>query len=281
MSTTPGEPTLEEQKALGVIFPAEWVAPVLRVQMKPTPTITDFCGTATLLGGPFFLTARHVIEDSLAERELAEEEFFCVNVFSAEGAGEQHVRRIAKYEYHRDAAADLAFGRFADWYAQPPWNGIGFGGLSPNCSCYGFPKDLRTMEGPQGIALDARSLQGNVQRVLAPNTFDIHAPSLELSFPITEGMSGSPVYAVAEGTRTLLGMALGSQTSYIAQHQTVLQLPGETPQGVYRVVEYGVAIRLSAFVEWMPEMISPITLGQLLAPETGALDDAAAIPVTP
>jgi hypothetical protein len=111
----PGEPTVEEQKALGIAFPSEWVAPVLRVRMKPEPTVTEFCGTATLLGGLFLLTARHVIESSLAARGLSDGEFFCVSLFQVEGGGRQYIRRILVHEHHADAGVDLTIARFADF----------------------------------------------------------------------------------------------------------------------------------------------------------------------
>ncbi len=126
-------------------------------------------------------------------------------------------------------------------------------------------------------ALDsARYLKGYVTRFLGPSTAPVSGPSLELSFPISGGMSGSPVWGMATGTpghehdRVLIGIATHTVDSRVAAWEEVVEESGEghrlRTEKTARVVEAGIAVRLSALEDWTPRLtgapgLEPATLG--------------------
>src|SRR4051812_42640926 len=90
------EPSFDVQREMGFQFPGEWAAPILRVSHGE---VTSFCGTATVLGSGWFLTARHVIENSLAQRALDDGERFCAYILQARLGPDPRLVEVEEYEH--------------------------------------------------------------------------------------------------------------------------------------------------------------------------------------
>jgi hypothetical protein len=237
------EPTPAELVQHGYVYPGDWVSPVMRGR----PEAWEFCGTAALLGNNLFLTARHVIEDSLAARGLDEDETFWLHWTDAPG-GNAFAASVSDWEFHPDSAVDLAVGRFEGRSSGAPFvGGITLPQLGKNLQMVGFPSDRVLGLKEAEPRFHWRFLMGHVTGAVDPA-----APTaLELSFPVVAGMSGSPIYYHEPPSAPLLvGIAVGNRESYIAQRESIFQGEEDAPDRIFRVVEYGVAVRLSLCVRW-------------------------------
>jgi Trypsin-like peptidase domain len=249
------EPTFEAQREMGFQFPAEWAAPLLRVT---NGEVVAFCGTVTILGGGWFLTARHVIEDAVALDDKAE---FAVVVFDSDVGVGTRVVGVTRFEHVPDGRTDLTIGRLVDEAVKNPWGAIGLSTIGMDVACYGYP--MATAAPGEVPQLDLRALKGHISRRLRPDTL-VPGEAIELSFAPTEGMSGSPIVIVSPDQRPLLvGVAVGAQPSYIRQHSSLF-FEDEAKGDVYRIVEFGIGIRLSAYVRWKPKLAGGMELGEIV-----------------
>jgi len=264
---------MREVKELGMFVPGEWIAPI--VQFVPEERrITRFCGTAVLLGGDFFLTARHVMPPSGAEPRP--------HLAIADLSDPENIRYVFVQLVGAEFApggSDLAIGRLDAWAAERQFVGVGFAAPLSDVVCVGYPEDLvRPVERGDMDALDnPRYLKGYVTRFLEPSAAAalVKDPSLELSFPISRGMSGSPVWGMATGTpgheddRVLIGIATHTVDSRIVTWEEVVEGAGgghPVRTETARVVETGIAVRLSALEDWRPRL-SGVPLGAIIAGE--------------
>jgi hypothetical protein len=136
---------------------------------------------------------------------------------------------------------------------------------------YGYPDELAGVRSDlQGYQLDARHLKGYVTRALLPGDhFQVEAQSLELSFPIPKGMSGSPVFVQMQTGRMICGIATGSIEIATVRHRTLAELEEGKPlreEREERIVEAGIAVRTSYYLDWTPGLLSGKKLGDLLGP---------------
>lgn len=262
------EPTLEEMQAAGMFFPSEWAVPVLRLSSNDPPTISDFCGTATLIGADWFLTACHVIERAFA----VEAERPYLLLLEATDSPRLTFARIAAFERHSRPAVDLALGRLAQWNATPPFSGWGFPAALSDVICIGHAPDVTTgrVLTEEGFG-SPRFFKGYVMRQLEAGEEPlITAPSFELSFPIPAGMSGAPVFQSPPGGRLLCGIATHSVATRLESWEEVTQASQEKPlvrEITARVIHVGVGIRLSALLDWKISLNGGSELRTLIGPQ--------------
>jgi len=252
-------PTPEEALSDGSSFPIEWVAPVF---CKEGDAL-QFRGTATLLGGNAFISAKHVFADPARARDFV---LLSHDILR----GQTRQLAVERLEPFPDDRVDLIVGEVADFRLYQVYEFIAHVGYQADLQCIGFPTDLVQVE-TQPI-VQARYLRGHLTGFLDPGAFGADAPSLEMSFPIPAGMSGSPIYIQpvpdAPERRLLAGIALRSHSSHVALHESILQRSSEPAERIYRVVEYGIALRLSSFGDWRISF-RDITLNQLIASVAG------------
>jgi hypothetical protein len=150
--------------------------------------------------------------------------------------------------------------------------GVGLAGGWTDAKMFGYPDELAgPRTGIAGYQLDARYLKGYVTRSLAPGElFQVEAQALELSFPIPKGMSGSPLFAEPQpGRRVICGVATGSAEVALVRHRTLMELEEGQPireEVEQRVIEVGVALRTSYYLDWSPDSLGGRKLGDLLGP---------------
>jgi len=270
------DPSIKWLAESGLVFEADWVSPIVKVpglDAKTRPDNEAFCGTATLIGRSFFLTARHLIPGSgkffdsegiaIAENDA----YFLAVTDTREQVSD--VVQVVEFEGHPDPNVDLGIGQIQGWRCTPPFAAIGFPVHGDDLVCLGYPEDLEAFQLNEH-SFEMRYLKGYMTRSLDPPGFGVTAPSMELNFAIPRGMSGSPVYSKAP-TRSLMGLAIGSQASHVAEHESLLHPDIPDGSAVYRVVEYGVALRFSALLDWRIAMADGVTFGELMTRDKGLL----------
>jgi hypothetical protein len=255
-------PTVPEFEAAGLPFAHRWVVPVVGV--RGTNDICGFLGTASLIGGDLFLTARHVLD---GRQSLEDDTRMCLAILDTSGEGEPRfaLRAVSSYEVHSEGA-DLAVGRVRKWNAEPPFRALAFAGGLTDVFCLGYPEEymLTSSVGAQPELGRMRFLKGYVMGHLQPNDAPaITAHSLELSFAINSGMSGSPVFAEVPGQgKFLTGIATHTADSRVVAYESVTQ---ETEAGILReatarITEIGIAVSLWSVHDWRPELLGGIDL---------------------
>jgi hypothetical protein len=124
-------------------------------------------------------------------------------------------------ESHPDPACDLVIGKLVEWYAAPPWNAVAVPRPLHDVTATGYPYDRMAILNTKDynaltIAIDnPRYLKGYVSRALSVRYDDLLSPyTFEVSFALTEGMSGCPLwYDRPDKLRNLYGIASGALNS--------------------------------------------------------------------
>jgi hypothetical protein len=108
----------------------------------------------------------------------------------------------------------------------------------------GYPEDA-VRNFPEVTLLAVRGLKGYVTRPVIPrDVLLIKGPGMELSFPITSGLSGAPLFVQGPA------MASGLVGVCVVNHESSTMLwdegreEGRTTRTGHRIVEYGLAARL-------------------------------------
>jgi Trypsin-like peptidase domain len=255
MSRPPNpEPSRAELEAAGHVF-LEWVSPLAHEE----PGYAHYYGTVTFLGGEWILSARHVLEDAFQREDLGHP---FVGLPRAE-EGQRDRASVVAWEAHPDEHVDLAVGRLSEPWARYPFQGIGYTPANIDLECVGYPEDLfLTLLGKPNPTV--RYLRGHLTRRM-DEWVGGRGPALELSYPIPEGMSGSPIYGRTGQDYWLFGIAVGNQESHLAVRES-LHLEPDEGKSIYRITEYGVALRLSAQVKWEIQLADGATLSHLVQP---------------
>jgi len=245
-------PSIEDRPGRGS-FPGDFVSPVWALSGSKF----WLTGTAALLGGGRLLTAAHVLD-------VAAEHIRLFVTDTHERSLEEC--ELVEWERHPDPRVDLAVGRIEKADTDPPFLGIGHPAFNTELCSIGFPAEhIQDIPGSGKKGYDPRFLKGHATRMLPPGSFAADAPSIELSYPIPEGMSGSPVYLdLGDDRRFLFGVAIRNYESHLARHESILQKGSAEPERVYRVVEYGVSLLLSPFIEWEIGIANGRTLAALV-----------------
>lgn len=275
----PLESDYGEMRDAGFIFPGEWISPVIGSRGHPEDE-PRFFGTATLIGGLFFVSARHVLE---AARSADAVWLATVKVEEVNKVGDPfplHFWQVEVSEAH-PKGWDIEVGRLGeDPGVLPPFEGVVYAPPLSDVICVGYPEEaVRNVEEGDFAALNnPRFFKGYVTRRLENREDFARGPSCELSFPILEGMSGSPIWSLMEtptygGTdikRGLVGIATHSANSRVGVFEEVVRDAegGEIREKTARVVEVGVAVRASAIADWPLRLADGVELGSLVGEST-------------
>ncbi len=130
----------------------------------------------------------------------------------------------------------------------------------------GYPGSI-THKTPEMYQLQQRAHKGYVQRCIPAGRLQPgnNPDSFELSFPITKGLSGSPLFIHQHEYEIVIGICVGSHASSVVQYEslTLEEEDKRTYEKIARVEEFGIAHDLRPLLDWKPLCLSGISLGEV------------------
>ena len=236
------------------------VVPVCHYSVGPTGAeIEKLYGTAFFLDDDgVFVTARHVIENAYSA--IAETNLKVGLVVKAESGADPTsiMTEIAAVEF-AVKPFDIALGR-VNYSCKPvfalytkeveAWKDV---------AAYGYPENAVTGH-PGSLFMTTRCHKGYIQRLLAavdkmPNPTP---PAFELSFLLSRGISGAPLFLQRAGTPEVIGVCVGTFRSEIVEDTyTEILEDGKTyKETTLSVEQYGIAQDLRPLHDWKPKLLS-------------------------
>jgi hypothetical protein len=136
------------------------------------------------------------------------------------------------------------------------WGSVGNLGLGEPFVAYGYPIEHGSV-GPLVAAPSARLIVGNYQRFYefgSPDGYQFLAG--EMSVAATTGMSGGPLFRPG-AAQMLSGLVVASVESSVEAYKKIVVTEGAETyiEKVDRITEYGVALILEPFKDWLAELI--------------------------
>lgn len=224
------------------------------------PRALKLMGTGFFVGKGIFLTAAHVLRNASTEISAGNATGVCANPTVRRPDGSDQNRFIPITEYHEaDTPYDVAVAVTEYDVVSPRALSTGKVEIANDISAMGYPESAFQMH--QGVLyVQARVHRGYVQRVIPPNRHVMgqnNPPMIELSFPVTKGMSGSPLLMMENGTEYVVGVCVGSYTSRLADYSTTYVEDGgeKFTETQVKVQEYGLAHDLTSLLDWCPDVL--------------------------
>ncbi len=236
-------------------FLQSYVSPVCRFTVGTNVIVEQLHGTAFLVDSDgVFLTARHVLEKVFAE---AKERGGAAGVFPmhlVEGTPTSLTAPIILFDFAPEPADIAIFTtnyrsttplRLSDRDVEV-WQDI---------ATMGYPAS-NAHKTPEKYEIQQRAHKGYIQRVIPAGRLHpgSHPDCFELSFPITNGLSGSPVFIHQGEFDHVIGVCTHSHESRVVLHShlDVKEGTSEFSEIVSRVEEFGIAHDLRPLLDWRP-----------------------------
>ncbi|MEQ9089826.1 MAG: serine protease [Balneola sp.] len=209
-----------------------------------------------------FLTASHVLRDAFAYIEKSN----CRLVISPKQKETENPQNlfipIIEYEYAPNPN-DIAIGKTD--YDSPTFfemKDIIVGGWK-DIAALGYP--ISSVHESSGeFRIQQSYLKGYVRREIPRGRHqNLSNPNLfEVSFPITRGLSGAPLFVHGSPNEKLIGVCRGSSQSSIVDYEFTEVHDGnkEYKEKNLRIEEYGLADDLRPLFSWKPSILNGKTL---------------------
>lgn len=193
-------------------FLQTYIVPICLIEaINKTPVLKRVIGTAFLINGiGHFLTARHVIEQAYAAVEGTE--LGVAVLLKGENGSHESTRAAFIHKYiHAPDPYDLTLGFTG--YKSPTWIKLEAMNIAEwqDVAMLGYP--VAAVGGEiDNIRINLRALKGYVQRLTAPSDMKIgkHPDGFELSFNISPGMSGAPLFVPTDDGFCVVGVGVSS-----------------------------------------------------------------------
>ena len=248
----------------------DYVVPICSADMVDgSAELRRLLGTAFFVNSAgVFLTAKHVLQATAEAGSPGLMYGLCVKSQDANAA--DTFALLTNWEF-APAPYDIAIGsvntKTRAWFSRPeasrvaPWKDI---------ATLGYPETaLNTAAG--NFNVHPRMLKGYVQRVVDAGEIDLISPHphcYELSFPVTSGLSGSPLFAPEKGKQQLIGICVGSYSAEVTEyHSTFVDDDGSRyEERSVKIEQIGIAEDIFPLLEWTPETLGGQSLADLISP---------------
>jgi len=240
------------------------VAPICRFsQSEERITIEQIHGTGFFVTGfGHFLTARHVLEAALGDTERNGGMIAIFPMQIVNGIRRNMTACPVGYDF-ADEPYDVAICKTL--YDSPTFYKLQEGGIEvwQDVSTIGYPVSA-TFKGTEQFEVQARVHKGYIQRIVPRGRMrsGSHPDAYELSFAISHGMSGAPLFIHAGDYDRLIGICIGSINSRIVDYESVIFEEGEVSmkEQIVRVEEFGVAHNMMNLLDWKPKCLDGLSL---------------------
>jgi hypothetical protein len=244
-----------------------FVLPVCTFSIKAgEAAIEQAFGTAFLINGlGYFMTAAHVIEQAL---RASEKSGHTIGLLGKANDGENADNVFLPILWQETAPKpfDVAIGHLP---YKAPTLAI-FGELKAaswqDVACIGYPTSAITRD--IGVWINVRTLKGYIQRNTAPRDihFGEHPNGFELSFQVSPGMSGGPVFVMTPSGFHVIGVAVSSFRGVTteAEYSEVLEDGTVFKETRLRIEEFGLAHDIAGLLDWKPSALDGQSLRDIV-----------------
>lgn len=245
-----------KQKAM---FLQSYVLPVCSYRMESgTATIEDLFGSAFFINrSGIFLTARHVLESGLVDAEKKGRTLGLCQKLDAGRSPKSGVAQLVEYEFAPEPY-DVAIGRSTAGVETLLTLAPLEVDVWENVAAYGYPLNITDME-VEKISINLRAHKGYIQRLIRPGELKIskNPDAFELSFSLSRGLSGSPLFVHRKPKDIVIGVCVGT----FRNEETDFELTEVDDDGrIYKesrlkIEQFGMAHDIRGLHSWRPKLL--------------------------
>ena len=251
----------------------DYVVPICSAEISGGAAhLRRLLGTAFFINGTgVFLTARHVVQQFHQEQQAQSLGTVCGLCIKSQDVGVANQFAFLQGWERAPEPYDIAVGRVnaksRSWFSPP--EGIRSAEWQDVAS-WGYPQTALNTAA-DNFNIHERMLKGYVQRFVNAGEIELIAPHpdcYELSFAITSGVSGAPLFIVKSDRQELLGVCVGSYSAEVTEYRsTVVEDNGRRlEERSVRVEEIGIAESLFPLLSWTPKLLGERPLAALISP---------------
>ncbi|MCZ4428869.1 serine protease [Agrobacterium sp. SOY23] len=248
-------------------FLQSYVVPVCLFEDRVSSIFAhSLVGTAFFINSSgVFLTASHVLEQAAAMAKARDQLVGLVVKIQVDGTTKNGVVLVDNFE-NAPAPHDIAIGKVPvvtsthltlETFDIDVWKDV---------ATFGYPLSALGGE-PEDFRINLRAHKGYIQRITKPQDMKIgrHPDGFELSFNISPGMSGSPIFIYRDGNDLVVGVSVSSFRGETTESEIseVLDDGRLFTEKRVRIEEYGFAHDIRGLLDWKPSLFGGRTLLEL------------------